>query len=443
MISFTDDCRQANIIPQVITYPISNVDEESFLTYPAFLDSLDEAGSYTAGICGEKRMALADGSPEYLSIVTSSGSSSPAGDLALSTFNLVYNNLLADENDAGQHVINYTVSFYQYADVMPSTSGSFAFEIENTCSKTQLVEHQTINDFYKIRIQEPRIMSYRYQAYSDEISDKAGKSGQCGDIVYSLVDLDGEVVESQDTMVKIKNFQGATSFYIQLDMSGWTEIGTFNLILLVYLVDYPEILPMEQSFAVSVVPINEFVPPEEIFAVEDQGFEQIVHIKVVEPFDKEKQDILADEIRALAKPITMDGPRPVIKKMTQTGIIEVRFSKTLADISEEIDLTTLKYEVEPGVMKPVLEVIIEPSDEQDTDNLKMTWEVTELSEMRLVIQVYYDTPLQVSYLKPDYAVVHFADTDLWISKFGIQIPPEYRKLRRALMRQLPLHAIDV
>ena len=45
----------------------------------------------------------------------------------------------------------------------------------------------------------------------------------------------------------------------------------------------------------------------------------------------------------------MDGPRPVIKEMTQTGIIEIKFTKTLAKISDEIDVSILKYELEPGV----------------------------------------------------------------------------------------------
>ena len=110
------------------------------------------------GICGEKLVALADGSLSYLSI-TSNGSS---GDPALATFSIVYNNLLVDENAAGENIINYTVALTEYADVLQPTSGSFTFEIEktNTCAKTQLVEHQTINDFYKIRIEEPRILSF-------------------------------------------------------------------------------------------------------------------------------------------------------------------------------------------------------------------------------------------------------------------------------------------
>lgn len=106
--------------------------------------------------------------------------------------------------------------------------------------------------------------------------------------------------------------------------------------------------------------------------------------------------MLADEVRALAKPVSQDGPQPFIKKTTQTGVIEISFSKPLADISQKIDLKSLKYEAEPGVLKPVLDVAIEPSDEQDAENVRMSWDVTELSQESLVIQVYFDTPLQIS-----------------------------------------------
>ena len=74
-------------------------------------------------------------------------------------------------------------------------------------------------------------------------------------------------------MVRMKNFQGASNFYIQLDMSGWSEIGTFSYTLQVSLVDYPDIAPMEQEFDVLVTPLNVSVPAIEIAAVEDQGYE--------------------------------------------------------------------------------------------------------------------------------------------------------------------------
>ena len=37
----------------------------------AFTDSIDESGSYSTGICGEKRLTLDAGSPVYLSVTHS------------------------------------------------------------------------------------------------------------------------------------------------------------------------------------------------------------------------------------------------------------------------------------------------------------------------------------------------------------------------------------
>ena len=50
--------------------------------------------------------------------------------------------------------------------------------------------------------------------------------------------------------------------------------------------------------------------------------------------------------------------------MKQTGEMEIKFSPKLSDRIKfgEIDLTTLEYEAEPGKMKPVIEIFVEPSD---------------------------------------------------------------------------------
>ena len=44
-------------------------------------------------------------------------------------------------------------------------------------------------------------------------------------------------------------------------------------------------------------------------------------------------------------------------------MIEIHFTKPITKISDEVDLTTLKYELEPDVWKPVLEVKVEPAEE--------------------------------------------------------------------------------
>ena len=67
----------------------------------------------------------------------------------------------------------------------------------------------------------------------------------------------------------------------------------------------------------------------------------------------------------------------------------------------------------------------------------MKWEIVELTQNKLIIQIKFETPLQISFDTPDYLVVIFADKDLWISETGSQIASDYRQLRRALMKQLP------
>lgn len=164
VIKFKDACRSASIFPQTIEYPVSTVDESSFVAYPAFEDSVDQAGTYTAGVCGPKRLTLSNGTPGFITVEN-----------AQSSFNLVYNNALADENDAGQRTIDYTVSFFNYAGVTQALAGSFVFEIENTCTRTALVEHGKVNESYSIRVDETKIISFRYSAYTDVISDLIGE----------------------------------------------------------------------------------------------------------------------------------------------------------------------------------------------------------------------------------------------------------------------------
>ena len=165
---------------------MSKVDESSHIIVAAFQDSLAESVKYPAGICGEKRFFLAAGTPSYLSVQY--GSSSVDVDLTFVPFLIVYNSELSLETDAGVHLIDYAVIFLEYADCMPVTTGSFEFELEETCSRTTLVENEKIDREFNIRVFEPRIIIYKYLAYTDEISDLVGQAGTCGDIVYTVLD---------------------------------------------------------------------------------------------------------------------------------------------------------------------------------------------------------------------------------------------------------------
>ena len=64
--------------------------------------------------------------------------------------------------------------------------------------------------------------------------------------------------------------------------------------------------------------------------------------------------------------------------MTQTGLMTVSFSMPMRKIDlAQIDLSALEHEVEPGVYEPVLKIEIEPSEEQQTENVRLaSWNVT-------------------------------------------------------------------
>ena len=125
--------------------------------------------------------------------------------------------------------------------------------------------------------------------------------------------------------------------------------------------------------------------------------------------------------------------------MTQTGMIEISFNPKLTKFSDDIDLKTLTYEDEaqPGVKKPVIEIFVEPTVEQDEEDVKMTWEYTEFTQTKMVIQAYFEEPLSISFDDPNFISIKFSDPDLWISEVGIQMEPDDRLLSRPLMRQLP------
>ena len=61
----------------------------------------------------------------------------------------------------------------------------------------------------------------------------------------------------------------------------------------------------------------------------------------------------------------------------------------------------------------------------------------------MVIQLRFETAIFVSFEEPDKIVIEFADPDLFISENGIQILPEYRKIERKLMKQLPQESKSV
>ena len=68
MFEFQDECRSATITPQKIVFPSVKLSVSQHVTVPVFKDSLDDAGTYGVGICGEKRMILDSDSPKFITV---------------------------------------------------------------------------------------------------------------------------------------------------------------------------------------------------------------------------------------------------------------------------------------------------------------------------------------------------------------------------------------
>lgn len=122
----------------------------------------------------------------------------------------------------------------------------------------------------------------------------------------------------------------------------------------------------------------------------------------------------------------------------------IKFSEPMAAASafgngdDNLDLSTLQYQTEDGEWKQTLELEIEPSPSQEPENIALvSWEVTRLELYSMEIKLVFEKPLLISYEEPDHVVLTFVDEELFISRKGIKIPEEHRKLKRKLMRQLP------
>ena len=124
-VSFTDACRTATVVPQTITYTSVqwNVDTTSTLTVPAFTDDVDGTGSYTLGICGEKKFALDPSTPSFLTMT-------PGVDPVLDPFTINYSEAFAIEaDDILVHTITYTVTILEYTGIATVYTSTFDFEI--------------------------------------------------------------------------------------------------------------------------------------------------------------------------------------------------------------------------------------------------------------------------------------------------------------------------
>ena len=68
-------------------------------------------------------------------------------------------------------------------------------------------------------------------------------------------------------------------------------------------------------------------------------------------------------------------PIPIIKSTSQTGLIEIIYTKPLIKKLLDLDLHTLEYKVETDLYEPSLTVEVEPYIMQDPKNVLFTWKI--------------------------------------------------------------------
>ena len=115
----------------------------------------------------------------------------------MAPFTIYYDHYKSKEADAGVYTINYTVSFMEYEDVMASSEshGSFIFEIISTCALSEIIENEKLPDLFRIYMLDPRILRYKYLAYSDSVSEFYNLHSRCGQITYTILNRDtGNIV---------------------------------------------------------------------------------------------------------------------------------------------------------------------------------------------------------------------------------------------------------
>ena len=124
VVDFVDACRTATVVGQAITFsPVAwNVDLTASLSVPAFTDSVDSTGTYTAGIFGVKTFALDAATPSFLTL-------SPGADQLVDAYTIDYDQTAATESDIGVHTIDYTVTITEYTGIATVLASTFTFEI--------------------------------------------------------------------------------------------------------------------------------------------------------------------------------------------------------------------------------------------------------------------------------------------------------------------------
>ena len=149
-IDFIDACRASNIVPKVISISVK-YDVSQSQNVPAFTDTVDATGSYTAGICGELRITLGLTGPAFLTITPD------PTDPEKNDFIVSYDPTRAVEGDIKTHSIAYTVTSIQYPGLVSDLPGTLSFTIQypdNSCSMSayQIDELQNVLNAKPIKL---------------------------------------------------------------------------------------------------------------------------------------------------------------------------------------------------------------------------------------------------------------------------------------------------
>ena len=103
----------------------------------AFVDTVDASNVYPAGICGEKRISLDAGSPDFLTVT------SDATNPTTLPFSISYDNTKAVAADIKTHSVNYSVTSVRYSSDIATISGTFTFTI--TCPDNASIVEEAYN----------------------------------------------------------------------------------------------------------------------------------------------------------------------------------------------------------------------------------------------------------------------------------------------------------
>ena len=170
--------------------------------------------------------------------------------------------------------------------------------------------------------------------------------------------------------MSVSHEDGSSTYEITVNTSNFTEVGLIIAEIEVGLLNYPDLVKQKTTLQIDVKPIlSTWVPvfPEEknITVPEPEIEEPIVtnvtnqtaeEVFVLDPRLYEKAYVLAGEIRegVNKNQISFPNPVPQIVKLTETGLVQISFSKPMKRIPDEINLKTLSFLFEPDDWRPSL-----------------------------------------------------------------------------------------